>query len=152
MKCPKCICSSVKSGKIKDKQRYKCKDCGCNYTVEIKSTAKPKFQKKQALHLYLEGLGFRSIGRILGVSNVSVLNWIRDFGNKVQELHSDSQQIKMVEVDEILSYVGSKKTTAGYGRLVSEVEPFLLIDMEKDSSISLLAAEEMKQRKSFGKI
>ena len=94
MDCPKCSCSiSVKSGKIKDRQRYKCKGCGCNYTVEIKSTAKPNSLKKQALHLYLEGLGFRSIGRILGVSNVSVLNWIRDLGKKVQELNSESKQI-----------------------------------------------------------
>ena len=144
MNCPKCSCSkSVKSGKIKDRQRYKCKECSCNYTVEIKSTAKPKSQKKQALHLYLEGLGFRSIGRILGVSNVSVLNWIRDFGKKVQALNSDSQQIEMVEVDEMHSYIGSKKTTAGFG--------LLLIDMGKNSSISLLTTEETKQRKNFGK-
>jgi transposase-like protein len=144
MNCPKCNNSKrVKSGKIKNRQRYKCKECGCNYTVEMKSTGKPKSKKKQALHLYLEGLGFRSIGRILGVSNVSVLNWIRDFGKKVQELNSDSQQIEMVEVDEMHSYIGSKKTTVGYG--------LLLIDMEKDSSISLLATEEMKQQKNFGK-
>jgi len=116
MNCSKCNCSnSVKSGKIKGRQRYKCKECGCNYTVSIKSTAKPKSFKKQALHLYLEGLGFRSIGRILGVSNVSVLNWIRDFGEKVQELHSTSQSIEIVEVDEMHTYVGSKKTTVGYG-------------------------------------
>ena len=115
MNCPKCNCSkSVKSGKAKERQRYKCKGCGCNYTVELKSTAKPKSQKEQALHLYLEGLGFRSIGRILGVSNVSVLNWIRDFGKKVQELNSENQQIEMVEVDEMHSYISSKKTTVGY--------------------------------------
>ena len=60
------------------------------------------------MHLYLEGLGFRSIGRILGVSNVSVLNWIRDFGEKVQELHSASQDIELVEVDEMHTYVSSK--------------------------------------------
>ena len=133
----------MKSGKIKDKQRYKCKKCGCNYTVEIKSTAKPKYLKKQALHLYLEGLGFRSIGRFLGVSNVSVLNWIRDFGQKVQELNLENQQIEMVEVDEMHSYIGQKKTSVGYG--------LLLIDMGKDSSISLLATEETKQQKNFGK-
>ncbi|WP_373736377.1 IS1 family transposase [Bacteroides heparinolyticus] len=110
MNCPKCLCEeSVRSGIIKEKQRYKCKNCGCNYTVEMKSTAKPKSMKKQALHLYLEGLGFRSIGRILGVSNVSVLNWIRDFGHKVQELSSQNQDIEMVELDEMHSYIGSKK-------------------------------------------
>jgi hypothetical protein len=99
--------------------------------------------KKQALHLYLEGLGFRSIGKILGVSNVSVLNWIRSFGKNVQALHSVSKEIEMVEVDEMHSYIGSKKTIVGYG--------LLLIDMEKDSSTSLLAREATKQRQNFGK-
>jgi len=110
MKCSKCLCEeSVKSGIIKGKQRYKCKGCGRNYTVELKSTAKPQFLKKQALHLYLEGLGFRSIERFLGVSNVSVLNWIRSFGKGVEKLNSDSKEIEMVEVDEMHSYIGSKK-------------------------------------------
>jgi len=144
MNCSKCNCDMrVKSGIINGRQRYKCKGCGCNYTVEIKSTAKPKSLKKQALHLYLEGLGFRSTGRFLGVSNVSILNWIRDFGKKVQELHAESKQIEMVEVDEMHSYVGSKKTTVGFG--------LLLIDMEKDSSISLLATGATKRQKNFGK-
>jgi transposase-like protein len=144
MNCLKCTCEkSVKSGLIKGKQRYKCKECGCNYTVELKSTAKPQSMKKQALHLYLEGLGFRSIGRILGVSNVSVLNWIRNFGKEAGELRSESQEIRMVEVDEMHSYVGSKKTTDGYG--------LPLIDMGKDSSTSLLETEATKQPKNFGR-
>lgn len=37
----------------------------------------------EALKLYLEGLGFKSIGRILGVSNVTVLKWIRSMGEKL---------------------------------------------------------------------
>lgn len=144
MNCPKCTCDkSVKTGIIKGKQRYKCKECGCNYTVELKSTGKPKSMKKQALHLYLAGLGFRSIGRFLGVSNVSVLNWIRSFGKENQQLSQESREIEMVEEDEMHSYTGSKKTTVGYG--------LLLTDMEKNSSISLLATEATKRQKSFGK-
>ena len=144
MNCPKCTCDKkVKSGAIKGRQRYKCKECGCNYTVELKSTGKPKLLKKQALHLYLEGLGFRSIGRFLGVSNVSVMNWIRSFGKELQAFNAENQDIEMVEVDEMHSYIGSKKTTVGYG--------LLLIDMEKDSSISLLATEATKRQKSFGR-
>ena len=144
MDCPKCDGSkSVKSGKIKGRQRYKCKNCNYNYSVTIKSTAKPKSLKRKALHLYLEGLGFRSIGRILGVSNVSVLNWIRDFGEKIQELNAENRQIETVEVDEMHTYIGSKKTAVGSG--------LLLIDMGKSSSISLLAVEEMKPQKRFGR-
>jgi transposase-like protein len=39
--------------------------------------------EKQSLHLYLEGFGFRSIGKILGMSNVSIQNWIRSFDKSV---------------------------------------------------------------------
>jgi len=67
------------------RQRYKCHDCGYNYSVQLKSTASPDFVKRQALQLYLEGLGFRSIGRYLGVSHVSVYNWIKKFGQELEE-------------------------------------------------------------------
>jgi transposase-like protein len=144
MNCPKCASEKkVKSGIVKKRQRYKCKECSFNYTVELKSTAKPKSMKKKALHLYLEGLGFRSIGRFLGVSNVSVLNWIRSFGEQVSSLNEESKEIEVVELDEMHSYIGSKKTIAGYG--------LLLIDMGKNSSTSLLATEAQKPQKSFGK-
>ncbi|OAV70329.1 Transposase [Bacteroidales bacterium Barb6] len=65
--------------------------------------------KKQALRLYLEGSGFRSIGRLLGVSNVSVLNWIRKFGKETQELNLESKETGTVEVDEMHLYTGSKR-------------------------------------------
>ena len=90
MNCPKCKSDKkIKAGFIKDRQRYKCKECGYHFTVELKSTAKPISMKKTALHLYLEGLGFRSIGRFLGVSNVSVLQWIRRFGKEIEILDVD---------------------------------------------------------------
>jgi len=58
-------------------------------------------------------------------------------------LHSTSQDIEIVEVDEMHTYVVSKKTIFGFG--------LLLIDMGIDSSLSLLATEVTKQQKSFGK-
>ena len=143
MNCPKCKSDKrIKAGFVKVRQRYKCKECGYYFTVELKSTAKSISIKKAALHLYLEGLGFRSIGRILGVSNVSVLQWIRSFGEAIHELHTESKAIEVVEVDEMHSYIGSKKTTAGYG--------LLLIDVGNDSSTSLLATGATELQKSFG--
>ena len=90
MNCMKnCIkCNSVntcKNGLVNGgKQRYKCKKCDYNFTTG--RISKPLQLKRFALQLYLEGLGLRSIGRILEVSNVSVLNWIRKFGKQVTEL------------------------------------------------------------------
>lgn len=45
----------------------------------------------------------------MGISNVSVLNLILSFGEEVKSLRSNKQEIEMVEVDEIHSYIGSKK-------------------------------------------
>jgi transposase len=41
-----------------------------------------KDERKKALPLYLEGLRYRSIGRYWGVGNVTVLKWIRSFGER----------------------------------------------------------------------
>ena len=120
-------------------QRCKCRDCHYNYT---KGRDKyPLSLKRQALQLYLEGLGFRSIGRVLKVSHVSVYNWIRVFGNKVKQLQS-SNNIAVTEIDEMHSYITSKKTAAGFG--------LLLIDMERNLSMLSLETELQRQVKSYG--
>ena len=68
----------TKDGIVNEKQRYKCKSCGYRHTV--KHLGKSPDIKRQALQLYLEGLGFRSIGRFLNCSHVAVYNWIRAHG------------------------------------------------------------------------
>ena len=95
-----------------------------------------------ALKLYLEGLGFRSIGRILDFSHVAVYNWIRAFGEEVVNL-GDSKDASIVEIDEMHSYIGSKKTTVGYG--------LLLIDLENGFSTLSLGDEIRQQVKYFGR-
>ena len=126
MHCPKCYSESqVKNGNKYKKQRYKCKKCNYKHTVKHRvGTSTPQI-KRLALHLYLEGLGFRSIGRLLNFSNVSILKWIRSFGEQVKIIKSE-QKIKKMEIDEMHTYI-SKKTTSGYGYLLIELEKSLLI-------------------------
>jgi transposase-like protein len=125
MDCPKCQTGQyTKAGFVKGRQRYRCKECHYLYSVTEKTTAKPITMKRCALHMYLEGMGFRSIGRILGVSNVSILKWIRAFGKQVESIRSE-QHIDVIEMDELHTYIGQKNTIAGYG--------LLLIGMGRDS-------------------
>ena len=122
MKCVKCASENVcKNGFISEKQRYKCKKCGYNFTKGRPS--KPLHLKRLALQLYLEGLGFRSIGRVLKVSHVSVLNWIKSFGategrrsQTAEELRSETE-ISIVKIDEMHTFIGSKKTAVSSGFL-----------------------------------
>ena len=59
----------------------------------------------------MEGLGFRAIGRFLKTSHVSVYKWIKNFGEKIGNLQSGNE-IKVVEMDELHSYIGQKKDIA----------------------------------------
>lgn len=143
MNCPKCKSTKfVKNGIVKDKQRYVCNVCKYNYTVGKKITAKASDVKRNALEMYLEGLGFRSIGRLLKTSHVSIYNWIKAFGENINQIRSEGK-IEVVEMDEMHTYIGQKKTTAGFG--------LLLIDMGKNSLIAFSEHAELKQVKSFGK-
>jgi transposase-like protein len=47
---------------------YECKACRYHYTVAKKSDVKSIETGRMALGLYLEGLGFRVIGRMLKIS------------------------------------------------------------------------------------
>jgi hypothetical protein len=97
--------------------------------------------KKDALILYLEGLGFRSIGRVLHVSHVTVFNWIKAFGEKLDEFRNQSG-IQVIELDEVHTYIGQKKTIAGFG--------LLLVEMSTDSSIVKLVPGELRLEKDYG--
>ena len=131
MNCPKCgSLNHCKDGKVNNRQRHLCKDCRYRYTVSKKSDVKPIEVRRMSLEIYFEGLGFRAIGRILRISYVTVCQWIKEWGGKV-ELPHRKEAIKIVELDEIHTYIASKKTTVGYG--------LLLIDLE--NGLFLLSAE-----------
>ncbi len=115
MQCIKCGSATlIKNGIVHTRQRYGCKACGYNFTVERKSTAFPLSVKQQALQLYLEGNGFRAIARLLKVSHVSVYRWIRKMGEQAPALQSPAN-IDVVEIDELHTYIRDKKTIVGCG-------------------------------------
>ena len=134
LECPRCSSVvRVKSGVIQGRQRYKCKGCQYFYTVPHKSDTATPDQRRMAVNLYLEGLGFRSIGRFLGFSHVAIYQWIKALGEVVTQIKRPAAQI--VELDEIHSYVGHKKTIAGSG--------LLLIDLGNASSMLSLGREAL---------
>ena len=139
--CPSCNKEGcTKDGIVKGKQRYKCKSCGYRHTVKYLGIS-PEI-KRQALQLYLEGLGFRSIGRFLNVSHVAVYNWIKAHGESIEAIRSD-EDIEVIELDEMHTYIGSKKTIAGSG--------LLLIEMARNLSTAKWVPATRQQGKHYGK-
>ena len=137
MNCPRCFNINYhKAGLIQGRQRYKCKDCIYYYTVLQKSDVKSTATRRLAFQMYLEGLGFRAIGRILKISYGTVYQWIKKWGCNL-ELPKRNEVIEVVELDEMHTYVGRKKTTDGYG--------LLLIDMENGFSLLSVATGQQQQ-------
>src|SRR5258708_6135990 len=101
MHCPKCEKDNkVKAGFTKGKQRYKCNDCGCFFTRST-SKGEPIEKKRQAVQLYLEGLGFRAIGRFLRVSHVAVQNWVAQAAEHLETLVPlYPAKAELIELDE----------------------------------------------------
>lgn len=123
MHCPKCYSTNfVKAGFSFGKQRHKCKDCNYYFSVQCKSTKKPDEVKEMAIKMYLEGLGFHAIGRLLGISYGTVYQWVKQLGQKHQIKPDDKEQIDIVELDEIHSYTKHKKTTAGLGLPLTDTQ------------------------------
>ena len=103
------------------------------FTIELKSTAKPASVKRQALHLYLEGLRFSSIGHILLLSHVSVRHWVRKYGREIDTIRHD-HHVNIMELDELHTCIGHKKTTDRFG--------FALLEKRENTLISLLVTEQ----------
>ena len=127
MDCPKCKSRCrVKDGIICGRQRYKCKECHYRYTVERKSDVKTAETRRLALEVYLEGLGFRSIGRILNISYGTVYLWVKEWRSRVS-LPRREHPVEQVALEKLKAYVESKQATDHHG--------LLLIDLDKDITL-----------------
>ena len=116
MRCPKCASEVfVRAGFNHSRQRYKCKNCGRQFTQTVdKNSTKRAF----ALYLYVVGLSMRAIGRMLGVEPSTVLYWVRNFALRVYEKPTPKGDV-IVELDEMWHFLESKKLKYGCGRHIA---------------------------------
>ena len=69
--------------------------------------------------MYVNGMGFRGIERVTGVHHTTVITWVRQVGELLPNAY-DPQTIPQVgELDELETFVGSKKTKSGSGQLLT---------------------------------
>jgi transposase-like protein len=85
--CKRCQATdSVKHGTVRNLQRCQCKACGYHFR-DTPLRGKPPAMKGLALLLYAMGnMSFCSIARLLGVSDVAVLNWVRNEARQLPSL------------------------------------------------------------------
>ena len=131
--CPNCNSDRcIKSGIVNNRQRYKCKDCGYNFTVNKLGKKIDDYYVNKALQLYLEGLTYREIERILGISHVSVMNWVRKYNIKRPYNSKYHPTYKILNAEELTNFFSNTKNLSGAGTLVTELgDKFMLIKWER---------------------
>lgn len=132
-RCPNCQSDKIiKSGVIKDRQRYKCKSCNYYFTVNKLGKKIDDYYVNKALQLYLEGLTYREIERILGISHVSVMNWVKKYHIKRPENTSYHPTYKILNAEEVAKFFSDKSNLKGAGVVLTELgDKFMMIKWER---------------------
>ncbi|ULB46006.1 IS1-like element ISArma2 family transposase [Limnospira fusiformis KN01] len=109
MDCPYCQSHKVvKNGHRQGKQSYLCRECGRQFRENPCPGGYSSDVKELCVKISLNGMGFRAIERVTGISHNTILNWVR-----VAETHIDEENYEIPEIaqiDELQTFVGSKKT------------------------------------------
>jgi transposase-like protein len=131
--CPKCRHTKIiKSGIVNERQRYTCKQCKYNFTVDKIGKKIDDYYITKALQLFLEGLSYREIERILGVSHVTVSNWVKHY--KIKRINDENHHptYRIISHNELVEYLKNKEQLAGAGMIITELgDKFMLIKWQR---------------------
>ena len=107
----------VKNGhRPNGKQKYKCHTCGSYGTLAVA----PKYsveRKAEILRAYQERSSMRGISRTFGVARQTLAKWLREAAAELPDSLplAEADERDVLELDEVWSFVGSKKTPDGSG-------------------------------------
>lgn len=144
--CKRCGASDyVKNGIVRGLQRYRCRQCACNFTA-TQPRGKPLAMKALALLLYGMGnMSFCSIARILQVSDVAVLKWIRAEAARLPEPER-AADVVLLTIDEMWHFLKKRPKSFGSGgpMILCSGEPWpgcwVTVTMQPADSSSLKSA------------
>jgi transposase-like protein len=131
--CPQCGHPQfVKAGVIKDRQRYKCKGCSYYFTVNKKGKEIDPYYVIKALQLYIEGVSYREIERLLGISHVSVMNYVKRYRLKAPDNYAYRPSYRILTHKELQEHLSNPKFLHGSGMMISELgDKFMVIKWER---------------------
>ncbi len=131
--CSRCQSTQViKSGKIRNKQRFLCKSCNYYFTVQKEGKRIDTYYVVKALQLYLEGLSYREIERIIGVSHVSVMNWVKEYKISRPKMREYRPTYKILKHTEMLDFLAEKDALKDSSVLITPLgDKFMIIKWER---------------------
>ena len=113
--CKKCGSEKfIKNGFVRGLQRYRCRECRCNFTYTKRRGIHPALRALGIVLYGMCGVSMYKIAKLFGVSDVAVLKWIRKEANLIEDVPSHAES-KIVIIDEMWHFVNGKKRKFGSG-------------------------------------
>ena len=119
IQCKECQSdTTVKNGIVREKQRYKCKSCGCNFIIGDSGINPATELKRQTCVLFysLGKASFRFLAKLFDVSPATTYQWVRKTAETLGE-PVVSAGVKEIEIDQRWHFLHSKKTKDGSSKL-----------------------------------
>ena len=117
LRCKRCGSDEhVKNGLMRNKQRYRCKACGLNFT-DTPARGKPLAMKATAVLLYVSGLSMNRTAKLLGVSTPTIQAWLEQFAAAYAQKPEPEGRAVVIELDEMWHYLKKRPGSSGGGRL-----------------------------------
>ena len=118
MQCPECQSTRInKNGHKKGKQNYICVSCSRQFIDSYQPQKGYSEEiKRECLKMYVNGMGFRAIERVKNVHHTTIINWVKQVGKLLPDYYQAETTPQVGELDELETFVTSKKTKPGYGQ------------------------------------
>ena len=117
MQCPNCHSTEIsKNGFRGEKQNHRCRDCGRQFIEHPRPHRGYSDDVRElCLKMYLNGMGFRAIERSTDIHHTTVISGVQQAADTLEERKEGPVTPQVGEVDELQTFVGSKKTKCGFG-------------------------------------
>jgi IS1 family transposase/transposase-like protein len=135
MKCLKCNSTeTVKNGRRKDRQSYKCKHCGRQFLESYRPWRYSDDVKQLCIKMYLNGMGLRGIERVTDIHHTTVMHWIRGAGHDISDAPDSDEIPEITDLDELQTFVGNKRHKLWIWTAVNHRQPGILVWVVGDRS------------------
>ena len=126
MQCPECgSAHSRKNGHRRGKQNHICVDCNRQFVDEY-SERGSDWTKRLCLRMYVNGMRFRGIGRVMGGNHTIVMDWLTQVGECLPDADAPDEIPHVGELDELQTFVGRKKVKVWIWTAVDHFNPGIL--------------------------
>ena len=106
----------MKNGHRQGKQSYLCRECGRQFRDSPCPAGYSSDVKELCVKMSLNGMGFRAIERVTGISHNTVLNWVR-LAHSTERVMITMKFLRLLKLMNCKLLSAQKKTKFGFGQL-----------------------------------